>query len=279
MEKRALVLIGLVALAVLVLLGCTMGGRSARITPTPTKTRLPLFTATLTPPPTPTLLPSDTPLPPTEALQATDTPIPPTATPPLATDTPPANTPVSPTEAPQVTDMPVPPTATPIPPTATPAPPTDTPPPPPTNTPVPPTNTPKPQVDFRVKEIVAFEDGSLTSSGRHNIYFTVVDAGGAPIDGVILEEVNNQPPTQVVTGDKGPGKTEFIMWAADYRFKVVGHVNGNTFSSETTHVLSILYEHGVWDDLIRGGICADEASCRDMGPLHYSYNVTFQRTW
>ena len=29
----------------------------------------------------------------------------------------------------------------------------------------------------------------------------------------------------------------------------------------------------------RGGICTDEASCRAMGPMHFSYNVTFQRTW
>jgi hypothetical protein len=133
-------------------------------------------------------------------------------------------------------------------------------------------------VDFIVKEIYAFEDGSLTASGFHNIYFTVVDAGEAPIDGIILEEVNNQPPIQVTSGNKGPGKTEFTMYAGDYRFKVVGNNSGQTFSSETTHVLSIVFEHADWNDLIRGGICSDEASCRALGPMHFSYNVTFQRT-
>jgi hypothetical protein len=170
-------------------------------------------------------------------------------------------------------------TATSVPPTATEAPPTNTPKPAATNTPAPPTATPKPAVDFRVQEIVAFEDGSLTVTGLHNIYFTVIDAGGAPLDGIILEEVNNPPPAQVVTGDKGPGKTEFTMWAGDYRFKVVGAADGQAFTSETTHQLSIVFEHGVWDDLIRGGICSDEAACRALGPMHYSYNVTFQRTW
>jgi hypothetical protein len=134
-------------------------------------------------------------------------------------------------------------------------------------------------VDFRITEIVAFEDGSLTVSGLHNIYLTVVDASGGPLDGIILEEVNNDPHEQVVTGNKGPGKTEFTMWAGDYRFKVVGNTSGQTFNSETTHVLSIVFEHAVWDDLIRGGICTDEASCRALGPMHFSYNVTFQRTW
>jgi hypothetical protein len=126
---------------------------------------------------------------------------------------------------------------------------------------------------------VAFEDGSLGPTGGHSIYLTVVAADGSPLDGIILEEVNNQPPVQVVTGEKGPGKTEFLMWAADYRFKVVGDTGGRGYSSEVTHQLSILFEHGVWDDLIRGGICSDEAACRALGPLHYSYNVTFQRTW
>lgn len=269
MKNRTLLLVGLVILLSVVLLGCSMGGADvARVTPTPTKTPRPLFTSTHTPTATPP--PTDVPLP-TDTLVPTDTPPPPTDTP-----------------APTDTPLPPVPTATPwnqsdlLMPTG---PPTDTPVPRPTNTPAPPTptarptDTPRPQVDFKIKEIYAFEDGSLTSSGLHNVYFTVVDPGGAPIDGIIIEEVNNQPASQVVSGDKGPGKTEFTMWAADYRFKVAGNVGGNTFSSETTHVLSIVFEHAVWDDLIRGGICSDEASCRALGPMHFSYNVTFQRTW
>lgn len=268
MKSRFLVLAGLIGL--LVLIGCSVNrGGLAGMTPTPTKTARPLFTATLTPTPTPTMLPAtDTPAPPTDAPTSepvpTDTPVPPADTP--TSEPAPAETSVLPTD-------------TPNPPTATLAPPTNTARPQPTNTPAPPTNTPKPQVDFRVKEIVAFEDGSLTVTGLHNIYFTVVDAGGAPLDGIMLEEVNNQSAEPVTTGDKGPGKTEFTMWAADYRFRVVGNTGGQAFASETTHVLSIVFEHAVWDDLIRGGICTDEAACRALGPMHFSYNVTFQRTW
>jgi hypothetical protein len=266
-KNRAVLLIVLVALVALLLLACSLGGLGvARVTPTPTKTPRALFTATLTA--APVVLPSATTAP-------TDTPLPPTATAP-PTD-PPTHAPSTATTLPP-TDLPLP-TDTPVPPTQTLPPPTNTSRPPVTNTPAPPTNVPQPTVDFTVNEIVAFEDGSLTSSGAHNIYFQVIDAAGAPLDGIILEEVNNQPPVQVTSGDKGPGKAEFTMWAADYRFEVVGNTGGETLSSETTHVLSILYEHAVWDDLIRGGICTDESSCRAMGPLHFSYNVTFQRTW
>ena len=257
MKKRVFLLAGLGILLVLTLLGCSVGGaRLSGITSTPTKTLRPVFTSTMTP--TATILPTDTPVPPTDMPAPTETPLP--------------------------TDTPVPPTAevptdTPVPPTDTPAPPANTPQPRPTRTAAPPTNTPKPQVQFRVKDIVAFKDGSLTETGMHNIYFTVVAANGAPLDGIILKDVNNSPGEQVITGNKGPGKTEFTMWAADYRFQVAGNTGGQTFTSETTHVLSVLQGHAVWDDLIRGGICADQAACQALGPIHYSYNVTFQRTY
>lgn len=268
MRKRTLVLAALAALF-LALTSCSAGGEQVADQPaTPARTMRPLFTSTTTPTPTP--VPSDTPLP-TATPFPTETPLPPSDTPlaantPLATETQAPEAPTAmPTLAPQPT-APPPPTA-PLPPTAQPAP------------TAPPTATAKPQVDFRVAEIVAFEDGSLTVTGLHNIYFTVLDAGGNPLDGIILEEVNNQPPVQVTTGDKGPGKTEFTMWAGDYRFKVVGNTGGQAFSSETTHVLSIVFEHAVWEDLIAGGICSDVADCLAMGPMHYSYRVTFRRTW
>lgn len=263
MRNRVLIVMGLLALMAVVLLGCTMSrGGSARITPTPTKTPKPLFTATMTSSPTPA--PTDTPLP-------TATPVPPTDTPP-PTETPlPTATAVPPTE--------VVPTDTPVPPTATDAPPTATSQPQAINTPAPPTNTPKPAVDFRVADLFAFVDGSTGASGLHNVYFTVLDAGGAPIDGVIIEEFNNDPHTQTISGDKGPGKAEFVMWAANYRFRVVGNTGGQTLSSEETHVLSIVFGQATWDDLIRGGVCTTVEECQAMGQSHYSYQVTFQRTW
>lgn len=263
MRKRFPVLAALAALF-LALTSCAAGeGEVAGVQSTPVRTMRPVFTSTTTP--TATVVPSDTPLP-TATPVPTDTPLPPSDTPP-PTDTP---APEAPTETP-VPELPSP---TAPPPTATTAPQ-----PQPTSPPPPPTATPKPAVDFRITEIVAFVDGSIYESGFHNIYFTVLDASGAPLDGIILEEVNNESPVQLITGNKGPGKTEFTMVYADYRFKVQGDTDGRVFSSETTHVLSVLYGHAVWEDLIRGGICTDEAACLAMGSIHYSYKVTFQRTW
>ncbi|MDX9830058.1 MAG: hypothetical protein RBU35_07330 [Anaerolineae bacterium] len=266
MRKRFPVLAALAALF-LALTSCAAGeGEVAGVQSTPVRTVRPVFTSTTTP--TPTVVPSDTPLP-TATSVPTDTPLPPSDTPP-PTDTP---APEVPTEAPTA-ELPSP-TASPQP-----APPTATTAPQPQPTaPPPPTAAPKPAVDFRITEIVAFPDPGLGKTDFHNIYFTVLDAGGAPLDGIVLEEVNNQPTERLTTGDKGPGRADFIMWGFDYRFKVVGDAGGQAFSSETTHVLSVLQGHAVWEDLIRGGICADVASCQALPSIHYSYKVTFQRTW
>jgi hypothetical protein len=264
-RSRILCLTGLIAMLALVLVGCSVGrGGVSRTTPTPTKTPRLLSTSTTTPSPTP-LLP-------------TNTPLPPTATPTVALPTDVPTVSIPPTEMLPPTEAAAPPTDTPVPPTETLAPPTNTPAPKATNTPVPPTKTPAPKVDFQVKDIVAFEDGSLTSSGFHNIYFTVVDVAGNPLDNVVLEDINGQSP-ELITGSKGPGKAEFTMVYADYHFKVTGDSSGRSYNSEVTHTLSVIFGHPVYEDLIRGGICADVPACQALGQIHFSYNVTFQRTW
>jgi hypothetical protein len=52
--------------------------------------------------------------------------------------------------------------------------------------------------------------------GNHHIFIEVRDAGGNPLDGVTLIQ---SPRDQIgsvldkmVSGTKGPGKTEFVMW-------------------------------------------------------------------
>jgi hypothetical protein len=266
MRNRIALGIGLSALLAAFLLGCTMGaGNLANVTATPTKTPRPLFTSTRTPTSTP--LPTQTPAP-------TETPIPPTDTAaPPETSIPPAETAAPPTETSPV------PTDTPLPPTDTPAPPTNTPKPKPTNTPAPPTNTPKPKVDFKIKENVPFVDGSTGQSGFHNIYFTVIDAAGQPLDGVVLASPDSQPPNQAISGSKGPGKAEFTMVYDNYYFRVTTDANGRNYTSEVTHRLSMIPGNYWWPDAIAAGICANEEACIAYGPMHFSYNITFQRTW
>jgi hypothetical protein len=260
MTNRVLFSIGLIALLLLVLLGCTMGrDGAARITATPTKTLRPLFTSTYTPTATPlptaTRLPTDTPLP-SDTPAPTNTPVP--------TDTPlPADSPIPPTEA-LSTETP----------TATPAPPTDTPRPAATNTPVPPTNTPKPQVDFRVVEQRLMSKAD-NEAQRHLILIRVIDALNNPLNSVVVWDPN-APDLEAVTGTKPePYHAEYLFWNYDgYQLEV------KDARSEKTKVLSTDVHKIPIEDLVTAGYCSDVGSC-NPGELvqHYSWYVTFQRTW
>jgi hypothetical protein len=219
-------------------------------TPTPTETPVPTATATLTP--TETLVPTDTPVPPTDTpVPATDTPIPP----------PPTNTSV-------------PSTNTPIPPTNTPA--------PPTNTPVPPAPT-APPIDYRIITqrmlTITENDGCM---GRHHIFVKVVDLAGNALDGVAIHGVWTQE--DHVTGDKGPGSTEIVLYKAGEQVLVTAD-SGGARSSDTSRVLDTREENIPIQELIDAGYCSSQADCeaklRDnaLCNYHHSYEVVFQRQW
>jgi hypothetical protein len=254
-----LLILPLVAMAIT--LGCSASSLIARAPePTPTKTPRPTFTPTPTETPTPVVIPTEiwTPEPVTAPTEPalTDTPLP--------TDTPP------PTPTPVPTDTPLPslPTDTPVPG------------PPPTPGPPPPTDTPVPEVDFKIVEqrILSPEEnkGGTDFGGDHLIFVTVIDANGVPLDGIVVREVNVTN-DELITGNKGPGKTEFLMGGGGvFAFAVVGEKDGRAYTSETTHPLSLVTP--VLDDLVVAGYCPDVGTCQNH-PWHWSYNVVFQRTW
>lgn len=257
MRDRVVIPVGLITLITLLLLGCAAGGEGmSGITPTPTKTLRPLFTSTFTPTPTP--LPSDTP-------QPTDTPVPPTVSPV------PTETLMPPTEAPP-TDTPLPPTATALP--------SDTPKPEPTNTPVPPTATPrpsatpKPQVEYRVVEQRLMTKAE-NQAQRHMILIRVVDAGNNPLHGVTVWDPSH-PGQEAVSGDKPePYHAEYLFWDyGAYQVEVKGA------RSDKTKVLSTDVHLISKEDLVTAGYCPDVNNC-NQGELvqHFSWFVTFQRTW
>lgn len=262
MHTKSLRLLTLPFAAMALTLGCAVSSLIARAPePTPTKTLRPTFTPTLEETPTPKVPPTATWTP--ELVAAAATPVP-TDTP-LPTDTPvPSLTPV-PTNTPS---LPLP-TDTPLPP-----PPTDTP------TPAPPTNTPTPAVDFKVVEQRILppdqNKGGKDFGADHLIFITVIDANGAPLDGIILREVSTTG-DKLITGEKGPGKAEFLMGGGGgFVFTVVGDKDGRTYTSEATHQLSLV--NPVLDDLVVAGYCPDVGTCQNH-PWHWSYVVTFQRTW
>ena len=208
--------------------------------------------------PTPTLPPTSTPLP-------TDTPtptLPPTEVP---TEAPPTDTPV--------------PTDTPEPPTPTPGPPTDTP--EPTATPEP----TKPPVDFVVAEqrILTIEENG-GCMGNHEIFVTVVDVNGNPLDGVTVEDTFRAVPPHL-SGEKGPGKLEYDLWKNGFSLEITKKEDGSPAASQVTDKLSSVDEDIPTEWLLQAHYCADMSDCtarKNSNQLcrgHYSYYVTFQKTY
>ncbi len=221
---------------------------------------------------TATLAPATATLPPTATLE------------PTATTLPPTDTPVPPTETPVPED-----TATSVPPPDTPTPPADTP------TPAPPTNTPTPEppaVDFSISEIrvlgLGENNGGIEGAGAsHIIYINVIDAAGNPIDGAHI--INTAPyPGETISGDKGPGKAELIMWQEVFNL-AIDSVNGAPVTSEVSHNLSIV--NPVATDIVGklGGADYSNPTCvtLDDCPIpippgkskHFSYQITFRRNY
>lgn len=160
---------------------------------------------------------------------------------------------------------------------------TDVPPPPPTPTPQLPTPTPvpQPQVDFRVvstRLLSIQENGGCM--GMHNIFVTVLDAAGAPLNGIQVGRVWVPEDVKITGADnKGPGKAVFDL------FKHGDQVRILNYNSEVTRPLEVEDEKIPIPELIEAGYCPNEDECRRLinenrlCRYHYSWEVIFQRTW
>ncbi len=203
----------------------------------------------------------------------TETPLPTPTFTPTAT---PTNTPI-----PTATFTPVPPTETPVPPTKTPV---------PTKVPVravakAPAAAPavqvakaaaapapaKPSTQYSLVEVRRLSP--CENRGLHNVFVQVVDAAGNPVDGVTLVQAPNGQPGNVldkqVSGSKGPGKAEFILWKmAEYEVYVSddGANPGNTQIAQPVH-----------------SNFTDEANCDSGGGgntlFHNSFSVIFRKNF
>jgi hypothetical protein len=170
--------------------------------------------------------------------------------------------------------------------------PTDTPEPtatlgPPTNTPEP-TATPeptKPPVDFIITEqrILTIEENG-GCMGNHEIFVTVVDANGNPLDGVTVEDTFRAVPPHL-SGEKGPGKLEYDLWKNGFSLEVTKKEDGSPATSQVTHKLSSVDEDIPDDWLLQAHYCDSPADCatrkgsNQLCRGHYSYYVTFQKAY
>jgi len=131
------------------------------------------------------------------------------------------------------------------------------------------------------------QDAQQCGGGEHNIFVTVVDPAGNPIDGVRVREVF----TGIVhgTGEKGPGRVDFdIYMDGGGQIEIVDESN-NPISPQTRGMSANLPD---WDLFQAAGYCEckpypDVDSCRAgweardfryMPNTHYVYDVVFQRT-
>lgn len=205
----------------------------------------------------------------------TATPISPTATPtftPLPTFTP--------TSSPTFTPEPSPsPTATVPLSTRPPAIPVDT------STP------PRPVVDFVVwqQRMLTNEENSVLGKvanncgGDHSIYVLVIDAAGNPLTGVIVGDTYKN--VRASSGSAGLGKLKIELWSNTMALEVQGNIDGTPYTSEQTVPLSTRDEDIPADWLLTGGYCGSLEECQlrqktnGLCRGHYSYEVTFQRTW
>ncbi len=132
------------------------------------------------------------------------------------------------------------------------------------------------------------QDAQQCGGGEHNIFVTVVDPGGAPIDGVRIREVFTG--IVHVTGEKGPGRVDYdIYMNGGGQVEVVDEGN-NPLSPQTRGMSANLPD---WDMFLDAGYCnckpyPDVDSCRAgweardfryMPNSHYVYDVVFQRTY
>ena len=226
-------------------------------TPPPTLTATLAWTATQTQTPLPSPTGTPTPLP---TVTASATP----------TSTPAPTEAVTPTLTPTSTDTPLPPTSTPLP--------TPTPPPPATAT---------PNVDFRLASwrLWPLELNSGCEKGMHTIFITVLDASGAPLDGVVVGDTWNN--VEEVSGRKGPGRTEINLWANAMEIIVKrDEATGQAYSSEASPPNASFMTDIPNEQLAQAGYCANEYHCQWMKENdgyhcggHYSWEVVFQRTY
>ncbi len=176
-------------------------------------------------------------------------------------------------------------------------PPTDTPapPPPPTDTPEPEPAAASSEFDFIItKQRMLTIDENGGCRGMHQIFADVVDAAGNPIQGVELGDVWGNPGP--VTGHKGPdepGRAVYDLYKNGFKIFVK---NDPTAGRPVTSQVSELLSSNDWEigipRLIEAGYCPDEATCNvlwNSGVFgvgnnslcwgHYSWEITFQRTW
>jgi hypothetical protein len=263
-----LLILGVLALLVLVVIAAAFLMTQPEWLPLPELRAAEQVSVKLAPPtrvPTFTLTPTPTPPPPTFTLTPSPPPSP-TATPTSTVTPEPTATPTATSAAPPSFPTALPPPA--APPQAT-----------------------RPPIDFVVvkQRMRSNEENSVLGKvanncgGDHSIYVLVVDAAGQPLTGVIVGDTYKN--VRAASGSDGVGRLKIELWSNTMALEVQGNIDGTAYISEQTVPLSTKDEDISAEWLFAGGYCGSVAECQlrqktnGLCRGHYSYDVTFQRTW
>jgi hypothetical protein len=117
------------------------------------------------------------------------------------------------------------------------------------------------------------------------IYITVIDAGGAPLDGVVVGDTWNN--VEDVSGRKGPGRAEIVLYANAMEITAKrDSVTNQVYTSQATPPNASYLTDIPNEQLAQADYCANIYHCqwmRENDPWfcggHYSWEVVLQRTY
>jgi len=121
--------------------------------------------------------------------------------------------------------------------------------------------------------------------GNHIIFIKIIDANGAPLDGVVVGDTWNN--VEDVSGRKGPGLTEIPLYANAMEITVKRDATtGQPYTSQASPPSGSYLTDIPNEQLAQAGYCANIYHCqwmRENDPWfcggHYSWEVVFQRTY
>jgi hypothetical protein len=125
--------------------------------------------------------------------------------------------------------------------------------------------------------------GIRDSSAQHHIFLTVLDQNGNGVDGAVVRNLVGDK-SEVVTGNKGPGKAEIAMYYEPFKLAVVSDPSGPV-TSQVSNQMGLVFPHlpdlvgRLGDVNYEYGACPTlEIKCEwPLAALHFSYEITFQK--
>jgi len=118
----------------------------------------------------------------------------------------------------------------------------------------------------------------------HEIFVTVLDVNGAPLDGVVVGDTWNN--VELATGlpGKPPGQAVIDLWANAMAITVKrDQATGQPYTSEASPPSGSFAVDIPLEQLAQAGYCTGPEDCQkareiNLCAAHYSWEVVFQKT-